>query len=141
MFFPELDPQLIKLGETALIPIYSPYYTSANKAIAAYGISGVLAKKWKAIFADLTNPSAKLIFLEFLRCTRIQLTALKNSPLIKHRWGLRGDAGDNAISGSKCLESVLICMGIGTLTLGPQVSEGELYVQFTYLCIYPSIAS
>jgi len=137
VFFPVLDPQLIKLGETALIPIYSPYYTSANKGIAAYSISGVLAKNWKTIFADLTNLRSKFIFLEFLRCTRIQLMMLENPPPIKHQW-VRGDTGDHAISGSKCLESVLMCIVvIGTPTLGTQVSEGELYVQFIYLGICP----
>jgi len=30
---------------------------------------------------------------------------------------------------------------LGTLKLGPQVSEEEVYVQFIYLSIYPSIAS
>jgi len=112
------------------------------KRLLAYSSSGVLAKNWKTIFADLTDLRAKIIFLEFLRCTRIQLTTLKKLPPIKHRWGLRGDTGDNAISGSKCLESVLVCIVvIGTPTLGTQVSEGELYVQFIYLSIYQSIAS
>ena len=40
--------QLVELGETTRISIYSPYYNSSNEAIAPYRIWDVLRKNWQA---------------------------------------------------------------------------------------------
>ena len=50
MPFTTPNPQLIKLGETALIPIYSPYHSSTNKVIATCSIPGELARKLENCF-------------------------------------------------------------------------------------------
>lgn len=100
---------------------------------------------WKTISADLANLRARFIFLEFRRCTRIELTTLEKPPPGKRRWGLRGDAGGNTISGSKYLWSVVMFMVVlGKPTRGPSGIGGRsLYAIYLSIClsIYQSMAS
>jgi len=51
------------------------------------------------------------------------------------------DDQNNIILKSQCLRLILLfIVAPGISTPGPEVSERELYVQFIYLSIYPSIA-
>ena len=52
-------------------------------------------------------------------------------------------AGENTISGSQCLKSILsfFTLASGTPMLGPLSPGRIVYAQFIYLSIYPPIAS